>query len=259
MNKLKGLNTEEQDSMFPHNVILAGYRGSIAHGMYVPNSDPNSIDDKDLMGVTIAPLDTYFGLKHFEQKETTIREWDTVTYEFVKFVRLLSKANPNVLSMLWLEKQHYIHITTLGQRLIDNRDLFVSKSIYQSYTGYAHGQLKRMTAYNKKGYMGAKRKKIVEKFGYDTKNAAHLIRLLRLGTEFLLTGELEVFRHDAKQLLEIKLGEWTLERVHKEAEHQFKRAEAAYDKSTLPVKADFEKINNLCVGILCEHFMERGL
>lgn len=27
--------------------ILSGYRGSIAHGMYVPNSNPNSIDDKD--------------------------------------------------------------------------------------------------------------------------------------------------------------------------------------------------------------------
>lgn len=25
--------------------ILLGYRGSVAHGMYVPNSDPNSIDD----------------------------------------------------------------------------------------------------------------------------------------------------------------------------------------------------------------------
>ena len=254
MNRLKGLTIEEQDSMFPHNTILAGYRGSIAHGMYMPNSDPNSTDDKDLMGVTIAPLDTYFGLKHFEQKETALREWDTVTYEFVKFVRLLTKSNPNVLSILWLEMQHYIHIGEFGHLLIDNRNLFVSKSVYQAYTGYAYGQMKRMTAFEKKGYMGEKRKALVEKFGFDCKNSAHLIRLLRMGTEFLLTGELEVLRHDAPQLLEIKRGEWSLEKVKGEAEHQFRRAEEAYDKSTLPAKPDFEAINKLCVKILHDNF-----
>jgi len=52
--------------------------------------------------------------------------------------------------------------------------------------------------------MGAKRKSLVEKFGYDTKNAAHLILLLRMGIEFLSVGVLHVKRHDAQELLEIK-------------------------------------------------------
>ena len=34
-------------------VVLAAYRGSIAHGMYVPNTDPTSIDDKDVMIVVV--------------------------------------------------------------------------------------------------------------------------------------------------------------------------------------------------------------
>ena len=55
-----------------------------------------------------------------------------------------------------------------------------------------------------KGYMGEKRKRLVEKFGYDTKNASHLIRLLRMGMEFLVDGELHVEREDAKELLRIK-------------------------------------------------------
>lgn len=43
--------------------ILVGYRGSIAHGMYVPPKNPTSIDDKDLMSVCIPPLDFYLGLE----------------------------------------------------------------------------------------------------------------------------------------------------------------------------------------------------
>jgi hypothetical protein len=30
--------------------------------MYVPKSDPDSIDDKDVMGVYIAPIEHYLGL-----------------------------------------------------------------------------------------------------------------------------------------------------------------------------------------------------
>ena len=49
--------------------------------------------------------------------------------------------------------------------------------------------------------MGEKRKAIVRKYQYDVKNAAHLIRLLRMGIEFLETGELRVFRAmDAEEL-----------------------------------------------------------
>jgi hypothetical protein len=31
--------------------ILSAYRGIVAHGMYVPASDPNGIDDRDVMTV----------------------------------------------------------------------------------------------------------------------------------------------------------------------------------------------------------------
>jgi len=34
------------------------------------------------------------------------------------------------------------------------------------------------------GYMGKKRRELVMRVGYDAKNAAHLIRLLRMGIEF---------------------------------------------------------------------------
>lgn len=254
---LKGLNCDEEERVLPKGLILLGFRGSIAHGMYIPNTKENSIDDKDIMGVFVSTLDHYFGLIRKEHHEVFVKEWDAVSYELRKYVNLLVKANPNVLSLLWLEKKHYILIEPLGQLLIDNRNLFATKRAYHSFTGYAYSQLHRMTSGAFQGYMGDKRKRLVEKLGYDTKNAAHLIRLLRMGIEYLREGELHVQREDGKQLLEIKNGQWSLERVKSEADHLFKRAETAYDECKLPHRPDLEKINRLLVEIIKESKLTR--
>ena len=170
-------------------VILAGYMGSISHGTNLSRQDPSYIEDKDVMAVKIYPLDNYFGLQNKEGHEFFQDEWDIKIYDIKKYFRLLSKCNPNVLGLLWLNDVHYLEVTELGQRMIDNRNLFSSQQAYNSFVGYAHGQLHRMTHYGKyQGYMGAKRKELVDKFGYDVKNACHLIRLLNMGYEFLLTG-----------------------------------------------------------------------
>jgi len=249
--KLKGLSQEETNSCFPYTPILVGYRGSIAHGTYTPNHDPNSIDDKDILGMTVGPADLYLGLGKFEQKESFIREWDIVNYEIKKYFRLLLKSNPNIMSLLWLKENNYIYKDlNFGQEIIDNRKIFISRNIYKSFTGYAHGQLHRMThqAYN--GYMGKKRKALVDKYGYDCKNASHLIRILRTGIEFLQDGVLYVHRHDAQQLLEIKHGEWSLERVQREADRLFALADVAKAQTTLPLEPDYAAANELLQKII---------
>lgn len=253
---MKGLSEEEKKEILPDNVILLGYRGSISHGTYVPQEDKDSIDDKDIMGVCIGNEESYFGLERFEQKERQLREWDSVVYEIRKYVRLLLKSNPNVLSLLWLKPHLYILKTPAGERLIENRNLFVSKKVYHSFNGYAYGQFKRMTHFKFEGYMGAKRKRLVEKFGYDCKNAAHLIRLLRMGIEFLTEGELFVHRKDAQQLISIKKGEWSLEKVKVEAERLFRLAEEAYTRSPLPSKPNYKKVNELLMDITRNHWSE---
>jgi uncharacterized protein len=237
--------------------ILIGYRGSIAHGMYVPKNDPNSIDDKDIMGVCVPPIDYYFGLNQFGPrgtKEIMQGEWDIVVYEARKFIDLLMKGNPNVLSLIWLDAGMYLKVTSAGQMLIDNRNLFVGRHVYKSFVGYAQRQLHRMTHTACEGYMGAKRKALVEKFGYDCKNAAHLIRLLRMAIEFLKDGEMNVMRYDSQMLLEIKRGEWELQRVTEEADRLFKLADEVYVASTLPKEPDRDKVNALCCAVVKEHF-----
>jgi predicted nucleotidyltransferase len=238
--------------------ILHGYRGSIAHGMYEPNHEPGSIDDKDTMAVCVPPAEYYIGLKDYGSRgtrEITDDPWDIVVYEARKMIRLLAGGNPNVLALLWLSDNMYIKRTAAGDLLLANRDVFVGRHVYKPFVGYATQQLYKMEHGAQKGYMGEKRKRLVEKYGYDTKNAAHLIRLLRMGIEFMRDGVLNVDRggYDAQDLLAIKHGEWGLDRVKAEADRLFKRAEDVADRSTLPAHPDAERVNALCVEIVSLH------
>lgn len=256
---LKKLKSKEIEMIYNPDSILTMYRGSIAHNMYTPDTDSDSIDDIDLMLVCVPPIDNYFGLKQYGSrgtKEIKQGKWDIVLYEVRKFINMLKNGNPNVLGCLWLKDEHYIKKTTAGELLIKNRNLFVGKHVYKSFIGYANGQLKRMEHHACQGYMGAKRKKLVEKFGYDTHNAAHLIRLLEMGIEFLETGEMVVFRSDADFFLSIKRGEWELDTVKKDAKRLFGVAKEVYEKSKLPKNVDAEKINKLCIEIVQTAFEE---
>lgn len=236
-------------------VLLSGYRGSIAHGTYIPSTDPNSVDDIDIMHIVVPPLDCYFGLKgwgHRGTKQYNENEYDVLAYELRKFISLLLKSNPNVLSMLFLDDTDYIVMTDWGREIIQQRQIFLSKQAYQSFMGYALGQLKRMTAFRTEGYMGAKRKALVEKFGYDVKNAGHLVRLLRMGIELLKTGNLQVKRPDAEELKEIKTGAWSLEKVKEEHAKLYVKMTDIYEYSPLPDRPDIEAANRLCMRILSD-------
>jgi predicted nucleotidyltransferase len=237
--------------------VLHGWRGSVAHGMYEPPENPDSIDDKDTMAICVPQLDHYYGLSEFGThgtREIKQGEWDIVVYEARKAVRMLSQGNPNILSLLWLPENGYIQRTPAGDLLVENRDAFLGRHVYQSFVGYAKGQFHKMTHGAYRGYMGEKRKEIVARYGYDTKNAAHLIRLLRVGIELLHDGYLRVDRGglDATELLDIKHGKWTLGQVQDEAMVLFRRAEEAYDCSSLPAASDRERINDLCVAVVSD-------
>lgn len=236
------------------SLVMAMRRGSESHGTYIPSTDPNSIDDRDIMAVCIPPKDYYIGLKHWEGADSIKGPWDVVLYEFKKFVHLLIKQNPNVVTMLWLRPEDYLYMSEAGHWLCANRNLFrAKKPAFDSFMGYADGQLKRMTHMAYKGYMGEKRKKLVDKYGYDCKNGAHLIRLLHMGEEFMRTGCLYPFRTtDRDMIVDIKTGGWSLERVQKYAQECFTKCREAYEKSTIPESIDLEAVNKLVIDCIEE-------
>lgn len=103
------------------------------------------------------------------------------------------------------------------------------------------------------GYMGQKRRELVRRVGYDAKNAAHLIRLLRMGIEFLTEGTMHVERADAPELLDIKRGVWPLEKVKAEAERLFQLSQEAYVRSSLPAEPDHDSAERLCVQMISDY------
>jgi len=247
-------------SLLEPYVILRGFRGSIAHDTY---EEKVTNDDKDVMGIFVPPENVVFGIERIEnvermvenklsQKRTVI--WDIVYYSVPKYLNLLLKQNPNVLCLLWLDENHILKLTRWGRMLIDNREKLLSKQCYKSFGGYAHGQLHRMTHIGPTGKLGSRRKELVKRFGYDVKNASHLIRLLKMGIEVLSTGEITVKRPDNNMLLSIKRGEWKLEKVIKYADDLFKLLDEAFVKSPLPTRIDFKFVNNLCKNILMDFY-----
>lgn len=286
--KLEGLSEEEHARIVPHRPIFVAYRGSVAHGMYVAPAEPTGIDDIDIIGVYIPDLEHYFGHHGAPPsgRDIKIREWDSAAYELRHFVGLLCNGNPNVLATLWLKPESLIFTTRESEMLTAARFLFATKRAYHSFGGYAHSQLKRMVSFKDTalmgdcgcsgkfhgpdctmaqergrgsskrfatGFMGEKRKQLVEKHGYDSKNAAHLVRLLRMGAEFLRSGEMIVDRRDAGDadaMLAIKRGEWTLEAVKAHAEDLLEQMRQAREVSLLPNEPDMRLVDALLMDIL---------
>ena len=106
------------------------------------------------------------------------------------------------------------------------------------------------------GYMGAKRKALVEKYGYDIKNAAHTIRILRMGIEFLNTSKLNVFREDAAELIDIKTGKWELDKVISLADKLLKDAELALKSSKLPDRPNTKEAELLLMNVIKERLLK---
>jgi hypothetical protein len=244
--------------IFDKQTILSGFRGSIAHGLTIkPEEDKMyGIDDEDTFEIYRYPTEYYLSLESYyhraEVKERKEGAIDEVSYEVRKTFHLLSNCNPNVMTYLYNKPEHYFITSEGGKTLIENRDLFLAKRrIYMGYSGYAYGQLKKLQTGAYRGYMGEKRKKIVDEIGYDTKNAMTLIRLLRNARELLLDKTLIVYREeDRDELLNIKKGSLTLEQLQKLSDKEFKLNERAYAKSKLPEENNRNKINELLVDIL---------
>ncbi len=88
---------------------------------------------------------------------------------------------------------------------------------------------------------------IQEKFGYDTKNAMHLVRLMRIGYECLTEGIYKVKRPDAKELLNIREGAWSYDKLKEYAENMDIKIKDAVTYTKLPEKPDYEKIKKVIV------------
>lgn len=101
------------------------------------------------------------------------------------------------------------------------------------------------------------RSALEEKYGYDTKHAYHLVRLIRMCREILTTGKVQVKRPDRVELLAIRNGAWTYEQLIEFAEREELELNELYNTTTvLPKLPDKDKLDKLCIELIEQSLRE---
>lgn len=362
--------------MNPKTIFLS-IAGSQSYGINT------NLSDLDLKGICMLPEpirnDLFTTVEQYENPSWILEKYahlknplnpkiEGTLYVLKKYMILAAGGNPNILELLFVDKKHILELSSGGERLINNRHLFISQKCKDTYVGYAFSQIKRIERHRKwilKGdikeprredyglkpektagigeverylakyigewnfcdlnleqpicneiklrtwqiiknisgididegnwlshYNDALSKKIISelnisdklaenldneikyknafkeynswitwkkernaerhalevKCGYDSKHAAHCIRLLRSGKEILTHGYTNTLRNDAQELLEIRNGNWTYEKVEEEANKILTEIKTL--KSSLPKDVDRAKVNELYLDIL---------
>ena len=155
-----------KDKNLGNNIIILTLGGSHAYGTNNDNSD------LDIRGCALNSKMQILTNENFEQlvHEAT----DTTIYAFNKLISLLSNVNPNTIEMLGNKPEHYFYVSPIGQELIDNSHLFLSKKAVYSFGGYANQQLRRLENKSNRLVGQAQNEehiyKTIEHASYDFKN-----------------------------------------------------------------------------------------
>jgi len=208
-------------------VIFKCIIGSRAFGL----DDDQS--DTDYRGVYLPPAELQWSL-YGVPEQLDCHETQETYWELQKFLVLALKANPNVLECLYspLVEQ----VTPLGQELLEMRDIFLTRIVYQTYNGYVMSQFKKMQT------------DIKNQGTVKWKHVMHLIRLLISGIKVLSEGFVVVDAGEYReQLLAIKRGELPWEETEKWRKSLHKEFDAALVTTKFPERPDYEKANAFLV------------
>lgn len=137
----KLIQTDEYDFLRTHpnlgaSTVLVGMGGSHAYGTNREDSDV------DIRGIAVNTPRNILTGKDFEQVVDV--PTDTVIYSVDKIFKLLCSCNPNTIELLGLKPEHYLYKNRIGEMILENKSLFLSKVCIRSFGGYASDQLRRM-------------------------------------------------------------------------------------------------------------------
>lgn len=149
---------------------------------------------------------------------------------------IMFDAEPPNEETFFKEKYRMINGKSVKYTKFMEHDFDVAKKKYEQYLTWKKNR-------------NPERAILEDKFGYDTKHAGHLFRLLRMGHEILTTGKVLVYRPDREELLDIRRGAWSYEKVVHEAEKLEKELDSLYEKSTLQHSPKDKAIDKLLIEI----------
>ena len=96
-----------------------------------------------------------------------------------------------------------------------------------------------------------KRHQLELDYGYDTKHGGHLVRLLRTGYEILTTGQLQVKRPDAAELLAIRNGAWSYEQITSYADEMLEKVKSI-KSFAVPEQPDVKLVDEMVIDATAE-------
>jgi uncharacterized protein len=105
-----------------------------------------------------------------------------------------------------------------------------------------------------------KRAELEERCGFDSKHAAHLVRLCRMGEEILSSGKVNVDRThiDAEELKEIRNGAWPYEWVEQYAKDMDIKLGELYKTSTIPHTVNRKKVESVCLQVVTDYLSKKA-
>ena len=234
------------------NTILRVVVGSQAYGISSGTSS-----DRDEKGVCIEPFEWAMGLSTFEQLEFRSAvertgqkdapsgpgDLDLTIYSLRKFLKLALKGNPTILEMFFIKKLEK-GTNVLGEKLQELAPYIVCRKAGNAYLGYMQAQKRKLQ--DKESVPGSERASLVEKYGFDTKYAGHLLRLGMQGVELLTTGKIVLPIDPVNQTLirSVREGHWPLDHVLESAKELEEQLKHLIDHSTILSEPNVEVVED---------------
>jgi hypothetical protein len=216
--------------------------GSGVHGLALTGQN-----DRDEMGICVEPPEYVVGLRPFEQYIHRTRpehtrsgpdDLDLTVYSLRKWTRLALDGNPTVLLPLFVPRAEITAITSAGHDLRANAQRFLSRRAGLRFLGYLRAQRDRMEG--ARGGRHTNRPELVDRHGFDTKYAYHMVRLGLQGVELMETGRmtLPVPEPERTWLLGLRRGEHSRDEALARAGELEQRLAALCQSTDLPGEPD---------------------
>jgi predicted nucleotidyltransferase len=228
------------------NVAICSLVGSRNYGLHTESSD------HDLIAFVIPALEDMYGRDEYF-REIKGDDYEIRVHDLRKLPDLLCKSNPAYTEILF-SRNNFMD-GDMYTLLYENRERIAGMNLPYLYNSSVGMFLNKMK-YLERG-SGATQH-LVERYGYDTKQAMHAYRLLSILQWFMDRGSFEkAIRYDdnvagkerKELLLEIRNGKFTLNEMKEMLENHLKVTEEKYKEKYLKTETDKEMTERVRTGV----------
>lgn len=199
--------------------------GSHMYGMATETSD------EDYTAVFFSHEDYLNPLIDRESTKTNSTN-DYTAHPLAKFAKLVVKGNFNALDLVFHPP---VVSSPLVSRFIESaKPLAIHKGVAGAYMGYINSQKDRLVGHRARS---EERKKEIERLGYDSKYAAHLLRGVRTLSGILSEGKYHyLLPREIHFLKKVRNGDYTKEELSARIDDEIAMLEILYEdnKDNLP-------------------------